>query len=70
MKPSEVLKQMNELREQWRKQSFSFTREQQVEYDKLLQRRRERGQYFLKNGIVSKGGLRKKEEKEQTPSES
>ena len=61
MKPSEVLKQMNELREQWRKQSFSFTREQQVEYDKLLQLRRERVQYFLKNGIVSKGGLRKKE---------
>ena len=70
MKPSEVLKQMNELREQWRKQSFSFTREQQVEYDKLLQLRRERVQYFLRNGIVSKGGLRKKEEKEQTPSES
>ena len=70
MKPSEVLKQMGELREQWRKQSFSFTREQQVEYDKLLQLRRERVQYFLKNGIVSKGGLRKKEEKEQTPSES
>ena len=70
MKPSEVLKQMNELREQWRKQSFSFTREQQVEYDKLLQLRRERVQYFLKNGIVSKGGLRKKEEKVQTDSES
>ena len=70
MKPSEIIKQMNELREQWRKQSFSFTREQQVEYDKLLQLRRERVQYFLKNGIVSKGGLRKKEEKEQTPSES
>ena len=70
MKPSEVLKQMNELREQWRKQSFSFTREQQVEYDKLLQLRRERVQYFLKNGIVSKGGLRKKEEKAQTDSDS
>ena len=70
MKPSEVLKQMNELREQWRKQSFSFTKEQQIEYNKLLQLRRERVSYFLKNGIVSKGGLRKKEEKEQTPSES
>ena len=62
MKPSLILKEMNELREQWRKQSFSFTREQQVEYDKLLQLRRERVQYFLKNGIVSKGGLRKKDE--------
>tara|TARA_B100000427_G_scaffold26848_1_gene19827 strand:- start:36 stop:248 length:213 start_codon:yes stop_codon:yes gene_type:complete len=70
MKPSEIIKQMNELREQWRKQSFSFTKEQQIEYNKLLQLRRERVSYFLKNGIVSKGGLRKKEEKEQTPSES
>ena len=58
MKPAEVLKQMKELREQWRKQSFSFTKDQQGEYDKLLKLRRERVQYFLKNGIVSKGGLR------------
>ena len=70
MRPAEVLKQMKELREQWRKQSFSFTKEQQVEYDKLLKLRRERVSYFIKNGIVSKGGLRKKEEKEPTPEES
>ena len=70
MKPSEVLKQMKELREAWRKQSFHFTNEQKAEYDKLLQVRRERVQYFIKNGIVSKGGLRKKEEKAQTDSES
>ena len=61
MRPAEVLKQMKELREAWRKQGFSYTREQKAEYDKLLQLRRERVQYFLKNGIVSKGGLRKKE---------
>ena len=70
MKPSEVLKQMKELREAWRKQGFSYTREQKAEYDKLLQLRRERVKYFLDNGIVSKGGLRKKEEKEQTTPES
>ena len=70
MKPSEVLKQMKELREAWRKQGFSYTREQKAEYDKLLQLRRERVRYFLDNGIVSKGGLRKKEEKAQTDSES
>ena len=69
MRPAEVLKQMKELREAWRRQSFSFTREQKAEYDKLLQMRRERVQYFLKNGMVSKGGLRKKET-EQTPPES
>ena len=70
MRPAEVLKQMKELREAWRRQSFSFTKDQQTEYDKLLQMRRERVSYFLKNGMVSKGGLRKKEEKEQTDSES
>ena len=69
MKPSEVLKQMRELREAWRKQGFSYTREQQTEYDKLLKLRRERVSMFIKTGRVSKGGLRKKET-EQTPSES
>ena len=69
MRPAEVLKQMKELSEAWRKQGFSYTREQKAEYEKLLQLRRERVQYFLKNGIVSKGGLRKKEEK-QSASES
>ena len=57
MRPAEVLKQMKELREAWRKQSFSFTKDQQTEYDKLLKLRRERVSYFLKNGMVSKGGL-------------
>ena len=69
MKPSEVLKQMKELREAWRRQSFSFTKDQQIEYDKLLKLRRERVSMFLKTGRVSKGGLRKKET-EQTESES
>ena len=70
MRPPEVIKQLNELREAWRKQSFRFTNDQKAEYDKLLQLRRERVQYFIKNGMVSKGGLRKKEEKAQTDSES
>ena len=69
MSPAEVLKQMKELREAWRKQGFSYTREQQTEYDKLLKLRRERVSLFIKTGRVSKGGLRKKET-EQTPSES
>ena len=53
MKPSEVLKQMKELREAWRRQSFSFTKDQQIEYDKLLKLRRERVSMFLKTGRVS-----------------
>ena len=70
MKPSEVLKEMGELRETYKKQSFSFTKDQQTRYDKLLQLRRERVSMFIKTGRVSKGGLRKKEEKNQPDSES
>jgi len=59
MKSSEVLKKMKELREAWNKQNFRFTKEQQTEYDRLRQLRYERVAYFHKNGLVSKGGLRK-----------
>ncbi len=59
MKSSEVLKKMKELREAWNKQNFRFTKEQQTKYDRLRQLRYERVAYFYKNGLVSKGGLRK-----------
>ena len=62
MNPAEVLKQMKELREAWRKQSFSFTKEQQIDYDRLRTLRRERVAYFYKNGMVSKGGVKKETE--------
>ena len=42
MKPYEFLKQMKELKETWRKQSFSFTTSQQAEYNRLIGLRRER----------------------------
>ena len=69
MKPAEVLKEMGELRETYKKQSFSFTKDQRTRYDELLKLRRERVSMFIKTGRVSKGGLRKKEEK-QTDSDS
>ena len=56
MRPAEVLKKLRELKESWRKQSFSFNKEQKAEYDKLIALRRERVKYFYKNGLVSKGG--------------
>ena len=56
MRPAEVLKKLRELKESWRKQSFSFNKEQKAEYDKLLALRRERVKYFYKNGLVQKGG--------------
>ena len=59
MKPSEVLKQLKELRETWSKQSFRYTKEQQAEYDRLLQLRRERVKYMYDNGLVWKGPNKK-----------
>lgn len=59
-----VLPYLQELRETWRRQDFKFTKEQQEEYDMLLVARRERVKYFYANDLVSKGGLRKREEEE------
>ena len=59
MKPAEVLKQLDELRESWRKQSFKYTTEQQKEYDRLMKLRRERVKYFHDKGLVYKGVTKK-----------
>ena len=59
MKPAEVLKRMKELKEEWSKQSFRFSKEQQAEYDRLLQLRRERVKYFHDNGLVFRGPTKK-----------
>ena len=61
MRPAEVLRQLAELREVYKNQGFSYNKEQQAEYDKLIKLRRERVSGFIKSGRVSKGGLRKKE---------
>ena len=61
MRPSDVLKQLAELRESWRKQAFSYTPDQQKQYDTLIQLRRERVKYFYDNGLVSKGGKKEKD---------
>tara|TARA_R100000458_G_C8196507_1_gene188442 strand:+ start:236 stop:424 length:189 start_codon:yes stop_codon:yes gene_type:complete len=55
MKPAEVLKQMKELREEWRRQGFKYTNEQQKAYDKLLVLRRARVKEMIDNGQVYKG---------------
>ena len=69
MKPSKVLKEMNELRESWRKQGFSYSLEQQKRYDELLKLRRERVKWFYDNDRVQKGAkkpVEKKEKEEET----
>ena len=55
MKSSQVLKELRSLREAWRKQSFSYSREQQERYDHLVKLRRERVSSLYAAARVSKG---------------
>ena len=59
MSPSEVLKKLKVLREDYRKQLFVYTPEQQKEYDRLIALRRDRVKSFHADGKVSKGGTLK-----------
>ena len=63
MKPAEVLKQIRELNKVWREQNFVYTPEQQAEFDKLKQLRRERVKYFYENDLVFKGAAKKDDTK-------
>ena len=59
MKPSEVIHQLKELQELWRKQSFCLTDSQQQQYEKLLVLRRARVKELYKTGRVYKSGANK-----------
>lgn len=50
-----VLHHLNELKETWRNQNFSFTKDQQERYDMLIQARRERVRWFYETGRVHVG---------------
>ena len=63
MRPSQVLKRLNELRLSYREQVFKFTSEQQKEYDNLKKVRRERVKYFYDNDLVWKGSGKKDDTK-------
>ena len=63
MRPSQVLKRLNELRKVYQEQTFKFTSEQQKEYDNLKEVRRERVKYFYDNDLVWKGSAKKEDTK-------
>ena len=63
MRPSQVLKRLNELRKVYQEQTFKFTSEQQKEYDNLKKVRRERVKYFYDNDLVFKGSGKKDDTK-------
>ena len=63
MRPSQVLKRLNELRKVYQEQTFKFTSEQQKEYDNIKEVRRERVKYFYDNDLVFKGSGKKDDTK-------
>ena len=50
-----VLPHLEELRKVWKQQDFRFTKEQQEEYDILLQARKERVKFFYESNRVQVG---------------
>jgi hypothetical protein len=68
---SNILHHINELKDAWRRQDMTFTRQQQESYDILLQARRERVRGFYVEDRVFKGSkaafdkLRDEEEQQQ-----
>ena len=50
-----VLSHLNELRDTWRVQNFTYTKDQQTQYDMLMQARRERVAFFYETDRVQKG---------------
>jgi hypothetical protein len=66
-----VLPHLNDLKKVWRSQNFSFTKDQQEQYDMLLQARRERVRWFYETDRVQKGPkVIKKAEEEQEDQDS
>ena len=61
-----VLPHLDDLRKTWRQQNFSFTKDQQDQYDMLMQARRERVAWFYETNRVQIGPkVTKKEEDTQ-----
>ena len=63
MRPSQVLKRLNELRVSYREQVFKFTPEQQKEFNNVKVFSRERVKYFYDNDLVFKGSTKKDDTK-------
>ena len=62
-----VLPHLQELRDTWREQDFRYTKEQQEQFDMLLQARRERVKWFYETNRVQIGPkiVKKEEDKRE-----
>lgn len=58
MNSSTVLREMQELRETWKRQSFNLSQEQQKRYDELKEMRRQRVKQMYEEGLVYKSSAK------------
>jgi len=65
-----VLPHLQDLRKTWKQQDFRFTKDQQEQYDMLLQARKERVAWFYESERVAKPGERLNREEEQQEEDS
>ena len=56
---SSILRELQQLKEKWRKQNFSYTSEQKARYQELLELRRAFVQYWYENNMVFKMVLKR-----------
>jgi len=49
----QILEELNDLRKTWRKQNFSYTKEQMERFEELQMLRRARVNFFYENGMVA-----------------
>ena len=54
MNSSEVLHELRDLKDAWRKQNFVYSTTQQTKYDSLLKQRRDIVKSYYKNNLVYK----------------
>ena len=59
MNSSEVLHEIRDLKDTWRKQNFVFTSTQQSKFDDLLEQRRNIVKSYYKNDLVYKASASK-----------
>ena len=59
MNSSEVLNEIRDLKDTWRKQNFVFTSTQQTKFDNLLEKRRDIVKSYYENNLVYKASASK-----------
>ena len=59
MNSSEVLHELRDLKDAWRKQNFVYSTTQQTKYDSLLKQRRDIVKSYYKNNLVYKASASK-----------